>query len=147
MKRKILKYLFAFVVLYFIFLPSKLFALTTITTCQELQNMNNDLTEDYLLGNDINCTSTNTWNETQVNEGPILPTADGTKDTFSFADLRLISGSITNVYLSNVLPVPPSLVAWFEVSVSQKERLTVVPRLPSPINPPTSVWPSTPPVE
>jgi hypothetical protein len=31
-------------------------ALTTITTCAELQAMDDDVTEDYVLGNDIDCT-------------------------------------------------------------------------------------------
>jgi hypothetical protein len=46
----------AFAVLIFAAFASPAHALTTITTCAELQAMNDDLTEDYVLGNDIDCT-------------------------------------------------------------------------------------------
>ena len=37
-------------------------AATTITTCDQLQDMNLNLAEDYVLGSDIDCSATSGWN-------------------------------------------------------------------------------------
>ncbi len=37
-------------------------ALTGVSTCQQLQDMKNNLGEDYVLGNDIDCSATASWN-------------------------------------------------------------------------------------
>ena len=37
-------------------------AATTITTCEQLQDMNLNLNDDYVLGNDIDCSQTSGWN-------------------------------------------------------------------------------------
>ncbi len=50
-----------FLVLSLCFLP-KASALTQISNCTELQGMNSDITEDYELTQDIDCSATSTWN-------------------------------------------------------------------------------------
>lgn len=58
-------------------------AATTITDCTGLQNMSSNLAEDYVLGNDIDCSDTTTWNsgdgfEPVGNSGtPFTGTFDG----------------------------------------------------------------------
>jgi hypothetical protein len=51
-----------FLILITITLTQGINALTTITNCTELQAMENNLTEDYVLGNNIDCSGTNKWN-------------------------------------------------------------------------------------
>jgi hypothetical protein len=48
--------------LLFVFLISFANALTQITNCVELQNMNNDLTGKYVLMNDVDCIDSRNWN-------------------------------------------------------------------------------------
>lgn len=48
-----------------IFLTEKLTALTSIQNCVDLQNIQNNLSEDYTLINDIDCSETIEWNDKQ----------------------------------------------------------------------------------
>lgn len=87
-------------------------ALTTITTCVELQEMRLDLTEDYVLGNDIDCTTDTSAGGVLYNDGagfePVGPSgADaflGSFDGqgFTITGLFINRGNTTNVGLFGV---------------------------------------------
>jgi len=55
------KFLFAF--LFAISLIGSVSALTSITNCTDLQAINDNLAEDYILANDIDCSDTINWND------------------------------------------------------------------------------------
>ena len=64
-------------------------AATTITTCDQLQDMSLNLAEDYVLGNDIDCSATSGWNAGAGFE----PVGDsGTKFTGTFDGQNHITG-------------------------------------------------------
>lgn len=60
MNNKIVMFAFAFV--FSVFLIGNVSALTSISNCTQLQDMNLDLTEDYQLTTNIDCSDTATWN-------------------------------------------------------------------------------------
>lgn len=58
-------------------LPSRASALTTITTCGGLQNIEDNLSEDYVLGNDIDCSGVSNFTPIGSFASPFTGTLDG----------------------------------------------------------------------
>ena len=96
-----------FLLLVLVFAVSTAQAATVITTPAELQAMNDDLTGDYVLGNDIDLTGFD-W----ARVGPFEGTFDGDFHTISGLTMDAdranlfstvaVGGEITNVGLTNV---------------------------------------------
>jgi hypothetical protein len=89
----------------------------TISSCQELQDIDDDLYGDYTLTNDIDCTETQTWND----GAGFAPIGLSTFDSFA-GNLDGAGHTISNVYM-NRFDLPSGL--FYGILGSTIENLTI----------------------
>jgi len=93
--------------------------ITNITNCTELQNMNNNLTENYILSNNIDCSDTINWN------GGLgfLPIGN---DTASYTGNFDGNGyNITNLFINNsVIPYQLGLFGWITGTIQNVKLIS-----------------------
>ena len=74
---------------------------TAITNAQELQNIQNDLSRDYYLANDIDCSETKDWNDGEGFDpiGAFISGFEGTFDGFNYTIKGLYIDLLDDTYI------------------------------------------------
>jgi len=79
--------------------PAQATTTTSITTCTELQNINNNLSENYVLANDLNCTEFISEGFTPIGDSSYFNgTFDGQGHTVSGIEVQHISSAYQGVF-------------------------------------------------
>jgi len=95
---------------FFLISSTSVLADTGISTCQELQDMNNNLSEDYYLENDIDCSDTINWNSGEGFEPISVFNGSFDGNNYVISDLYInindtnagLFGSLNNANIENV---------------------------------------------
>lgn len=113
---------FPLIIMFFLFFISFTSSLTSISNCTQLQDMNNNLVEDYELSNNIDCSDTINWN----NGSGFLPIGNETQPFDFQGNLNGNNFNISNLYINRPSMNSIGLISFSQTGISNINNLGLI---------------------